>query len=571
MRIQNRTIIFISKIFFIFLFLISMFLFKNVLADDPVYTEDLGPSLDETERNGGKWLLTRYGENTPNLGSINEKTKQNFTYGDFKINEKYNWCEYEYNGDSFVVLAGATREKLGDGKKDTYRHYFKYGCEGNQFAYDIVFFKFGSWSKDETIFKGIILDSTEDTMHPSEKDEKIQKLSAYMYPAAENKIDEKTDFNGKEIYVSDDGTFSEDAKGDTIGTFLLNFFSELILNIADAIQLELEAVGTNSKSGEIGELVYSRADIEKSEELQKDLQLTKAVYDETNEAVNPSVPKKLPGKYPIQLPGYILNQAGFEELMFSMTYDDIEIPYTRMDLYTITRTDIDLLDIGFFDTSNNNENGFWKLVRDILKLASKAVLYISAALVLVSLIWRSVMLVISSISQNPEKGAKAKRKINSLIKNIGLLVLVYYVMASIIYLYQYLAGIVMVDKDSYFVFRLTLEGVVSFNTNVIGYIKFITLTTNGIAKFFNSLLYLFMVILDLVWFVALIIRMLLIALFIVVAPLTAIFTVSTEAVGQEREPRGFLHFYNLFVMFTTIVFLPMIVFIAERIITIMLV
>ena len=82
---------------------------------------------------------------------------QPYNQNDFTTNEKYGWCEYEKDGEKYVVLAAATHEGLKDPvlirlgyTRIDYLHYFSYD--------DIVNFRFKNLG-DDTIYKGIILDS----------------------------------------------------------------------------------------------------------------------------------------------------------------------------------------------------------------------------------------------------------------------------------------------------------------------------------------------------------------------------------------------------------------------------
>ncbi len=586
-------------IMFIFLFLIF-----NVYTKSFAIDTSWGPTLEETQIVWNySWYLSYYGGSISNgkisgLGAHPTNTDRVFEYSDFLTrNDKYGWYEYDYNGTKCAVLAGATVE-LNNENPSKFPikngiHYFKLGRKNNKWSYDIIQFKFDpTWSDDDTVFTGIILDSCGVSMNPPAYGKKAQTqwLDAYLFPL-ENKSDydvinasgdyddqtkqelmnfkngeydkikntaEKT-FNQKKIIVSDNGVFSEATSGDTLGIFFINFFADIISKLADTIQIVLDAAGTEKDIDLSTELTLSRTTIEGDDLLQKSIEISDAVE-------TPSGGNNTNRAY-ISLPNYVLNQAGFEEMRF---VSDTKIPVIPIDLYTMTRNHINLVDDNFFDLNNNNPNKFWNFIRNQVVSLAKVLLYISAGLVLTTLIWRSILLVMSSVSQDPEKAAIAKRKINSILKNVIFIVIVYFIMALILYLYKTISNIIMIDSDSYYTYRLTIPGLVTFNTNVIGFVKMLTLTTNGFSRLLHSILYLIMALINLIWFCALVIRMLAIGLLIILSPLTSIMTVSTEASGQERGAMSFMNFYNWISMYTLVVFMPLMLMIIERIMILIL-
>lgn len=80
-------------------------------------------------------------------------------------------------------------------------------------------------------------------------------------------------------------------------------------------------------------------------------------------------------------------------------------------------------------------------------------------------------------------------------------------MIIMMYLYNKLLKIFLNGNNSIYLIRVNVENVYSFNTNVVGYLKYMTLNSNVLASLGYSLLYMIIELINLLWFGVMFARM----------------------------------------------------------------
>lgn len=528
--------------FIVTLVCIFVFLFPNQKQYGyTTHTEDEGPDLEDGSTT---WHFTYYSDGNGGLAHTNPNTGSNFKQDDWTVNETYGWHEWTYNGVTYVVMAAATAEGMedyeaGNGNpsysfidRQPNIHYFHYGSAANNWKYSTFQFQFVD-NSDDTIYNGIILDTCELALDPSDpgwdglgygtKPENTQWLDVHVELGYPNP-DKYNKFNGKEIKLSSDGRFNS---GTTRSSKRKDSFIKLItggINLfADTIQIFLNSVVTNNDDMDI---LYSKSDIEDDDILNEQIQVSDA--DLSND--NTNTIKE------VDVSAYIDNKRGYKEVVYTK---NTKIPIIPADIYSASTNKVNVFDIDFFNPSNNNSNKFWELIKNIVSWFSHIVIYLSAVLILVMLIWRSILLVRSSLGDDPEGASASKKIMDSLLKAICIVAGIYAFMTLMMYFYREILTLVLNGNDSNYLIRVNVDGAYSFNTNFIGYLKYMTLKSNTIATIGSSILYCVGALANAAWYGFMFLRMFIIAGLTIIAPMTAVTSM------LERAPRKGFHIENI--------------------------
>lgn len=329
-------------------------------------------------------------------------------------------------------------------------------------------------------------------------------------------------------------------------------FAYILTVVGDGIQIFINATATNTKITDNLGLLAVSDDIKQNEELQNQIQVKK-----------PKTYKKTKTKTlkEVTISNNMDNEAGESEQVFS---EETPIPIIPIDLYSSSIDKIDLLDIDFLSPNNKNLDTRWNYLKDIVSTYSHIILYLSAALLVSMLIWRSIVFVRASLGGNPEQASESKKIIDKWIKAILLVVGAYIIAELMIYSYHIMVKIVMNGNDSNYLIRIIVEDTYSFNTNLIGWAKYKTLMSDGFAVLGWSIIYTIVAAIDLVWFFVMFVRMIAVGLLIIVAPLTAVMSMG-ERTQKKGKITNFLHFKSWIRFLTICVWMPMVVVISQRI------
>lgn len=132
-------------------------------------------------------------------------------------------------------------------------------------------------------------------------------------------------------------------------------------------------------------------------------------------------------------------------------------------------------------------------------------------------------------------------------------------MIIMMYLYNKLLKIFLNGNNSIYLIRVNVENVYSFNTNVVGYLKYMTLNSNVLASLGYSLLYMIIELINLLWFGVMFVRMAIIGILIIVAPFTAVYSMLGRTPTEGNNARNALTFGHFMRVYIVLLFLPLVV------------
>ena len=132
-------------------------------------------------------------------------------------------------------------------------------------------------------------------------------------------------------------------------------------------------------------------------------------------------------------------------------------------------------------------------------------------------------------------------------------------MIIMMYLYNKLLKIFLNGNNSIYLIRVNVENVYSFNTNVVGYLKYMTLNSNVLASLGYSLLYMIIELINLLWFGVMFARMAIIGILIIVSPYTAVYSKLVRTPTEGNNARNALTFGHFMRVYIVLLFLPLVV------------
>ena len=574
---KKHKCIFLLFIIFIFLFPKNMVFAGSYTVGGKTYTY----STDDDGKDGPdvstlKFELTGFGGKQ--IGSGVDVHK-------FTTNSKYGWQEYEVDGVKYVVIGAATHEMLrqyhgttGDnwfyGAKFDHIHYFHY--------FETIQFKFEDPKFDSNVYNGMILESGDLMMFPQverfHREKDVNAFDIYFGIDGEGNPN-VSKISGKKVYATMTGVFSPNASQgisatkQSGGNFILNFIKTCLTMIGDAVQILIDTIAQASNK-----IMYTVDEIQENNELKKEIQLVSGNNEESStttesaeteatltQGVNTSEKNKNNALKEVTISSNINNENGAEETVYSA---ETKIPIIPVDVLTCSTNQIELFDIDLFNSSSSNSNKIWKVIRNFAAAVSHIILYISAALLLVMLIIRSIMLVIATIKDNPKGAAESKKIMDKWVKAIILIVGIFVLMAAISNLYMVVVDMIMDGKIQKYPIRLTVENICAFNTNVTGYIRYLAEGTNIYASFGYAILYDLVVLFNLIWVLVMFVRLIVIAAAVIIAPITtALMMLDVTPGGQNKK--SIFEFKTFITVYTFFVWVPIIAVIIQRLILIL--
>ncbi len=537
------------------------------------HTTDEGPDVSDTST---KWYFTYYSDGNGGLAHTNPNTGANFQQSDWTVNETYGWHEWEYNGNKYVVMAAATCEYLDDLPSEHYPflskqsniHYFHYGSKENNWKYSTFQFKFEN-NGDTNVYNGIVLDTCEMSIDPSNpawdtaagdnygsKKPNTQWLDVHVelgYPE-KSKYNK---FNGQQITLTSDGTFSS-TSGTTNKSKNKIIFLEILKGFfsvpSDVVNMLMNYTATEGKYGI--KIKSEKSDIEQDKNLKKKINIDDAISEDEIDT------KKIKNIIKIaNIESTIDNKKGEKETVFS---ENTEIPTIQVDPYSLAMGIFQIFDIDFFNTNSKNTNKIWKGFRNLVASISHTVMYISAVLLLTMLIWRSILFVKSSFDGNPKGAQESKTIIDNVIKAVLIVSCTYAIMLVLLYFYNNILSLILNGNKSIYLIRANVEKICSFNTNYVGYFKYLTMTTNSVAGLLYSLPYFFSTICTLAVFLGMFARTVIIGALVALAPISAVFTMQGKTISEKPKLSNILIFEYFIKFYTILLFAPLIIVILYR-------
>lgn len=556
-----RTITLLIIIFMFFLPISRKYGYKAYVNDD-------GPKLTSS---GTTWKsVCESGQTT--FSQINPSTGTNFKLQDFKINEDYGWYEWFYNNVNYVVVGAATLEGLEDVPNSNYSfvqkrdniHYFHYGTSQNDWKFSNFEFTIDDDNGKSKSFNAIVLDTYIQALDPSNekwngykingeeckaKSKNTQWIKFYVssdYKDKYEKLENATlQMTSEGIYPSSAGTTKSEKKRNMFTEFFTNLFTW----IGDACQMLLN-LDLKVK------LTYKRSDIQADKSLNDLIQLEDS-SSTNDEEENSSKYKTIKT---VNLSKTTENKKGQTATAYTK---ETEIPVIPTDLYSFCIGDVDLLDVNFFDTNTTNSDKVWKGIRNFIGSAKNVVTYIVAAIIIALIIWRAIIYVLSTISDNPESGTKSKKIINNIVKSILIIGIIYFIMIIITYFYNEVLKAYLNGNESIYLIRVNVDEVYSFNTNIVGLLKYRALSADSDAAFGYAFWYMVVSGATVVGYGLMLARMIFMAFLTICAPFTAAYEM-TENV-KDKKTENIFNFKNFLKTYTILTFLPFVVILLLRI------
>mgnify|MGYP004456612101 FL=1 len=139
-------------------------------------------------------------------------------------------------------------------------------------------------------------------------------------------------------------------------------------------------------------------------------------------------------------------------------------------------------------------------------------------------------------------------------------------MILMMYFYKQLLKLFLNGNNSIYLIRVNVENLYSFNTNVIGYMKYMTLNSNILASLGYSFLYMLMEFANLFCFGIMFARTVIIGGLIIVSPFTAVYTMLGRAPTEGNNVRNAFTFGHFMRVYIVLLVLPLVMAGIQRII-----
>lgn len=240
------------------------------------------------------------------------------------------------------------------------------------------------------------------------------------------------------------------------------------------------------------------------------------------------------------------NSNNFNTYGFSK---DTKIPVIVVDSYTMATGKISAFDINFLKVDYNLHDpdaSIWIKFRNIFALLTRITLYITAAILLTSLIWNGIA-VMKKVTVEPKKRKKYMEGLINFIKACGMLVGVIIIMALSIYANEMFLPKVMTERKAELPNRVNVsEAGYSFSTTDTGYARYMAQMQNvdlTAAKFGYVVGYLLLTIRNLLTAIIMLLRTVIIFVLSIIGPLTVLFYAIGKPEVLPMDFRGWAKSY----------------------------
>ena len=132
------------------------------------------------------------------------------------------------------------------------------------------------------------------------------------------------------------------------------------------------------------------------------------------------------------------------------------------------------------------------------------------------------MLILANMRNLPESAAQSKKIMDRWTKAIAIISGIFVLMAVMIYLYKLILDTMVGGVYTPYLIRMNVNGASSFNTNFMGFLKYRSLSINLYDAYKWSLIRLIFTVINLLFFIAMFIRMIILAGLVIIAPATSI-------------------------------------------------
>ena len=324
-----------------------------------------------------------------------------------------------------------------------------------------------------------------------------------------------------------------------------NFSKFVICPLGDLINKGLNSIASDLTQNEALGVVFSKEDIAKTYKLKKELNIKE------EQSINEIDPNTI-SSYNIS--SHVDGKNGSQVEAFTKK---TKIPVLPLDIYTMSIGRSKLLDINYWKIASSNNNLKWLFIKKIVLNVAHIVLYISIALILTMLIWRSILFVLSSIGQIPKKAEESKKIMDNVFSAILMVVLIYVFMTLCCYSYDALMSVIIKGDNSPYPIRLVVDNVYSFNTTIIGMLRYGSLSSNIWHELGWSIAYFVFSIVNFFYFLLLFVRMIALGVLSMIAPLTAVIKMTNKKEGKGII--NILHFHNWMRVYLKLLYFPLII------------
>ena len=312
----------------------------------------------------------------------------------------------------------------------------------------------------------------------------------------------KTNFNAYTM-----GTIANSG-GNTILEFIVKAASDINNLLSDLLQTAMEMIERWEDYATCSKLTKPIATIQSDQNLNKEIQAAGMKDNIKVEKIKE-----------VNIPATIDNRQGVKETVYT---EGTEIPVITMSWESFLLGNSKIFDIDFITKSNKNSNSFWRTIRTCVSFVSHGMLYICAAALITMLIIRSIMLILSNMRNLPESAAQSKKIMDRWTKAIAIISGIFVLMAVMIYLYKLILDTMVGGVYTPYLIRMNVNGASSFNTNFMGFLKYRSLSINLYDAYKWSLIRLIFTVINLLFFIAMFIRMIILAGLVIIAPATSI-------------------------------------------------
>lgn len=334
---------------------------------------------------------------------------------------------------------GATEDALQTESKNIY--YFK--------KEDMVYIKVKGTNE---IIEGIILETCNEAMEV--EDEKKQIIGIYTQLDKSNIGDHS--MSGKSIIISKDGTFEEEK---------------------EVIEKE-EKRGVLAKAGDAcARFLNSIADSEDKIKIES----TREEIESNKEAMS----LIQPGDFESESNYVVLkditiektkrNKKGIEEEIFNK---NTMIPDIRADLYSLNMNIYGISNINFLNKQEKNNSKIFSFVQNIVLAYSKIIVYIAVSMFIACIIIKAISRIVNGSSKKPEEKAKEKKLINSIVRAVIMVSIIFIIVSLIGNTYEMVMDAIkekfFEGKETPYTIRVHVRDTYSFNTNIIGLSKYLS-------------------------------------------------------------------------------------------------
>ena len=210
-----------------------------------------------------------------------------------------------------------------------------------------------------------------------------------------------------------------------------------------------------------------------------------------------------------------------------------EIPFVVGDLYNIANGKIDFFDVNFLTgnqtkksdgTLKHAKDSTWSKIRNIAAIFIHISIYVSAAMIILSLVWYGIQFMRHSFD-DPNVEKESREGLRRFGKAILMLLGTVIIMALCTFGTNEVFNLLGTNDGDELPIRVNVEDTYSFSTTPTGYIRYMSLTEDieePLQKFIYTLIYIILALVNLVVMGLMFARMIILCLLSIIGPIIAV-------------------------------------------------